>query len=403
MTSLPVLARQHLIDPEVCIRCNTCEEACGKGAIRHDKKTYAVSFDLCDACGDCLPPCPTGAIDSWRRVASPFSVEAQLGWESLPADVEGPSESDPIPQAVAALVREATEAQGGAAPPPWSAAHPYVGLYTPERPATATVAGSYRLTAEDSEVDIRHIVLDFGKTAFPVLEGQSLGIVPPGTTAEGKRHAMRLYSIASPRDGERPGSNNLALTVKRIVADPEGNPMRGVASNYLCDLKKGDPVQVTGPYGVSFLMPNHPGAKLLMICTGTGAAPMRAMTERRRRRFSKDGAGSILLFFGARRRRELPYFGPLMKLPRELIDVELAFSREADQEKAYVQDRILARRDDVGALLADEDSFIYLCGHKRMEEGVFAALAQIAGARGLDFAALKQRLRREGRLHVETY
>ena len=60
--------------------------------------------------------------------------------------------------------------------------------------------------------------------------------------------------------------------------------MRGVASNYLCDLAKGDTVKVVGPYGASFLMPNHPGSTLLMVCTGTGSAPMRAMTERRRRR-----------------------------------------------------------------------------------------------------------------------
>ena len=45
-------------------------------------------------------------------------------------------------------------------------------------------------------------------------------------------------------------------------------PVRGVCSNYLCDLKKGDTVQVVGPYGTSFLMPNHPGSSIIMVCTG---------------------------------------------------------------------------------------------------------------------------------------
>ena len=54
--------------------------------------------------------------------------------------------------------------------------------------------------------------------------------------------------------------------------------MRGVASNYLCDLRVGDKVQVIGPFGASFLMPNHPKSHIVMICTGTGSAPMRAMT-----------------------------------------------------------------------------------------------------------------------------
>ena len=176
-----------------------------------------------------------------------------------------------------------------------------------------------------------------------MLEGQSLGIVPPGLDAGGKPHHVRLYSIASPRNGERPGYNNVSLTVKRVTSDRDGKPVRGVASNFLCDLKKGDAVKVVGPYGTSFLMPNHPGSSIMMICTGTGSAPMRAMTERRRRRIALKEGGDLMLFFGARTPGELPYFGPLMKLPKEFIDINLAFSRVAGQPKQYVQDLIRAR------------------------------------------------------------
>ena len=35
----PVL-KQHLIDPEICIRCNTCEAICPVGAITHDSMNY---------------------------------------------------------------------------------------------------------------------------------------------------------------------------------------------------------------------------------------------------------------------------------------------------------------------------------------------------------------------------
>lgn len=397
------LYRQHLIDPEVCIRCNTCEETCKQKAISHDRKQYAIDFDKCNACGDCLPPCPTGAIDSWRQVDAPYSLEAQLSWDSLPDGVAAPSGEKPeaaLPDDVASIVAEATKSSGRAAPP-WSAAHPYVGLYAADKPAVATVAGNHRLTAGDAESDIRHIVLDFGKTAFPVLEGQSIGIVPPGVDAFGRPHHVRLYSVASPRDGERPKHNNVALTIKRVTADHEGKPVKGVASNYLCDLVRGDRVHVTGPYGATFLMPNHPGAKLLMICTGTGSAPMRAMTERRRRRLALREGGEILLYFGARRPGELPYFGPLQKLPRELVDVELAFSRDGKRE--YVQDRMRAQGDKVGRWLADPETFIYICGHKKMEEGVLGALSEISRARGIDWDALLETLRREGRFHLETY
>jgi len=84
--------------------------------------------------------------------------------------------------------------------PPWSAAHPYTNLYGPKAPEkfiTATVAGNLRVTEVGSDYDTHHIVLDFGSTPFPVLEGQSIGIIPPGVDAHGRAHHPRQYSIAS--------------------------------------------------------------------------------------------------------------------------------------------------------------------------------------------------------------
>ncbi len=399
------LVRQHLIDPEICIRCNTCQEACPDDAITHNADNYVIDFDKCSRAGDCLLQCPTGAIDSFRMVTLPWSVEEQLGWDSLPEDQElaPQAEAPALPDEVARITEIAREGAGGRELPPFSAAHPYVGLYSPERPCVATVAGNLRLTADDSDVDIRHIVLDLGRTVFPVLEGQSIGVLPPGTDEQGRPHHVRLYSVASPRDGERPGFNNIALTVKRIVEDAEGNPVHGVASNYLCDLERGEEVRITGPFGSTFLMPDDPNTRLLMICTGTGSAPFRAMTERRRRKKVRGMKGSMHLFFGARRKSELPYFGPLMKLSKSLIDVELAFSREEGREKSYVQDRMRARARDIAALLADPDTHIYICGHKRMEDGVQKALSDICESHDMFWPSLMEDMRHEGRLHVETY
>ena len=398
------LVRQHLIDPEICIRCNTCEEACPDDAITHDSRNYVIDFDACTRKGDCLLQCPTGAIDSFRMVTEPWTVEDQLGWDLLPEDQKLAPQDDPqVPDDVRRITEIATSGAGGRELPPLSAAHPYVGLYTTDRPAIAKIAGNLRLTGDDSDVDIRHIVLDFAKNVFPVLEGQSIGILPPGTDENGNPHHVRLYSVASARDGERPGFNNVALTIKRIVEDEEGRPVHGIASNYLCDLEREAEVRVTGPFGSTFLMPDDPNARLIMICTGTGSAPFRAMTERRRRKSVRGLSGTLNLFFGARRKSELPYFGPLMKLPKTLIDVELAFSREPGQPKEYVQDRLRARGDDIGALLQDENSYLYICGHKRMEAGVQEALTDICAATGRTWAELQEEMRKSGRLHVETY
>src|SRR6184192_1388757 len=80
--------RQHLIDPEICIRCNTCEETCPVHAITHDSRNYVVNFDICGSslCMSCIGPCPTGAIDHWRDVekARPHTLEEQFSWDVLP-------------------------------------------------------------------------------------------------------------------------------------------------------------------------------------------------------------------------------------------------------------------------------------------------------------------------------
>jgi benzoyl-CoA 2,3-epoxidase subunit A len=414
--------RQHLIDPEICIRCNTCESTCPVGAITHDARNYVVDANVCNLCMACVPPCPTGSIDNWRAMprARAYSVEAQFGWDALPAELSA-DELGGAGASGGAQTKAAQTTSSGAGEeaafdisayaaviPPWSAASPYANLYSPKaatRSVVATVVGNVRVTEIGRDYDTHHIVLDFGAMPFPVLEGQSIGILPPGVDADGRPHHPRQYSVASPRNGERPGYNNVSLTVKRVLEDRHGRSVRGVASNYLCDLEVGDKVEATGPFGVSFLMPNHPKSAIVMICTGTGSAPMRAMTEwrRRLRKSGKFEAGKLMLFFGARTKEELPYFGPLGNLPKDFIDINFAFSRMAHQPKRYVQDAMRERAADLAPLIADPNSYFYVCGLKAMEEGVVLALREIAINARLDWETIGPSLKRHGRLHLETY
>src|SRR5690606_33919400 len=139
--------KQHLIDPEICIRCNTCEETCPIDAITHDSNNYVVDVDICNSCMACVPPCPTGAIDNWLRVvaADAYSLEDQVSWSALPTEQELPAEAVDSPAAEGAEAQAtvspaaedvSSELEGlpstaaGASIPPWSAAHPYVNLYT---------------------------------------------------------------------------------------------------------------------------------------------------------------------------------------------------------------------------------------------------------------------------------
>ncbi|RZT97737.1 benzoyl-CoA 2,3-epoxidase subunit BoxA [Rivibacter subsaxonicus] len=426
MATNTTVIRQHLIDPEICIRCNTCEATCPVSAITHDDRNYVVDASKCNLCMACISPCPTGSIDNWRTMplVRAYSTTEQLLWDELPtewtaeqlAEAGVAPDAEPAVEPVAPVLPAAANgetpfnsAQYGATLPPWSAAHAYTNLHGPKSPTTATVVGNVRVTevgrSAGEDYDTHHIVLDFGSMPFPVLEGQSIGVVPPGVDGAGKPHHARQYSIASPRNGERPGYNNVSLTIKRVLEDHQGNPVRGVASNYMCDLKVGDSVQVIGPFGASFLMPNHPRSHIVMICTGTGSAPMRAMTEwrRRLRASGKFEAGKLMLFFGARTKEELPYFGPLQGLPKDFIDINFAFSRTPGHPKRYVQDVMRERAADLGALLADPNSHFYVCGLKSMEEGVVLALREVAQQAGLSWDTVGAALKKEGRLHLETY
>lgn len=387
--------KQHLIDPEICIRCYTCEMTCPVQAIEHDDTNVVVNADLCNFCMDCIPVCPTGSIDEWRVVQTPYTLEEQYEMDELPeqADIAVVSESDDGADVdpVAALLADAHKGAGGVVTAPASAAKPATNLYPFNKPAKMKVQGNYALT-DDPDHDVRHIILDPGALPFPVLEGQTVGIIPPGTDADGKAHLPRLYSVSSPRDGERAGYHNISLTVKR----EEG----GLASSYLCNLEQGAEVDVTGPFGTTFLMPGEVDARLLLICTGTGSAPMRAFTMQRQR---MAATGGMTMFFGARMPGSLPYFGPLKKVPEDILKQHLVFSRLADADKEYVQDRMLAEQDAVGEMLQDPKTHIYICGLRGMEEGVDNALTQIADSIGQSWGTLRDSMRAEGRYHVETY
>ena len=428
------LIKQHLIDPVICIRCNTCEATCPVGAITHDDRNYVVDASICNSCMACISPCPTGSIDNWRSMPTikAYSIAEQLTWDDLPAEltevqlaesgissaISEEKEQVAVVNTAQSATNSVASAKSGVMPsysatlPPWSAAHAYTNLYgvkAEQKTIQATVTGNVRVTevgkTAGSDYDTHHIVLDFGSMPFPVLEGQSIGIIPPGLDERGKPHHARQYSIASARNGERPGYNNISLTIKRVLEDYSGKPVRGVGSNFMCDLKVGDKVEVIGPFGSSFLMPNHPKSHIVMICTGTGSAPMRAMTEwrRRQRASGKFEGGKLLLFFGARTQAELPYFGPLQQLPKDFIDTEFCYSRENDKPKRYVQDAMRERAADLAALLKDPNACFYVCGLKAMEEGVVLALSDIATGAGLNWDTVGASLKQEGRLHLETY
>ena len=122
--------KQHLIDPEICIRCHSCEAACEVGAISHNDDNVVVDGTKCEYCLACIPVCPTGSIDEWRMVDKFYGVDEQLGWEELPEQggLSGPGKetdsglepgdevgysAEPTDGAITALLAEAHKGAGG--------------------------------------------------------------------------------------------------------------------------------------------------------------------------------------------------------------------------------------------------------------------------------------------------
>src|SRR5215470_1885109 len=124
--------KQHLIDPEICIRCNTCEATCPVGAVTHDNTNYVVDAEKCNYCMDCIGPCPTGSIDNWRIVRSAYSLAEQFAWTELPKQGEFGEEADLAVEAIESevgdLLERAHTGAGGKAVPPASASKPSINV-----------------------------------------------------------------------------------------------------------------------------------------------------------------------------------------------------------------------------------------------------------------------------------
>ncbi len=281
-------------------------------------------------------------------------------------------------------------------------------IYKPNTPLEAKVIEHRRLTAPDSPNDVCHIVYDISGSELKYLDGQSIGVLPPGTDTNDKPHKLRLYSIASPSVGDDGAGKTLTICVKRaITVDSEtGKEYHGVCSTYLCDLKVGDVSKLTGPVGKSFLLPDAPNANLIMVATGTGIAPFRAFLSTRYSQ-RKQERGQTWMFFGAQTRKDYLYEEELAEYSKnEGCNIVTAFSREeknAEGGRMYVQHRLIEHGETIFNLLKQPQTYFYICGLRGMESGILEGLQEAAKRQGVDWDAFFEQLKAEKRWHVEVY
>ena len=117
--------KQHLIDPEICIRCNTCEATCPINAITHDDNNYVVDAGTCNACRTASRPARPARSTTGSRSPRPSAwTSSSPGRNCPPAPPEPALAAAAADAEAAALFAEAHKGAGGQARAPTTAAKP---------------------------------------------------------------------------------------------------------------------------------------------------------------------------------------------------------------------------------------------------------------------------------------
>ncbi|QDL08169.1 ferredoxin-NADP reductase [Brasilonema octagenarum UFV-E1] len=292
-----------------------------------------------------------------------------------------------------------------------------VNIYRPNAPFIGKCISNDALVAEGGIGIVQHLKFDISAGDLRYIEGQSIGIIPPGVDKNGKPEKIRLYSIASTRHGDDVDDKTVSLCVRQLeYKHPEsGETVYGVCSTHLCFLKPGDDVKITGPVGKEMLLPKDPEAKVIMMGTGTGIAPMRAYLWRmfkdneRAANPEYEFKGFAWLIFGVPTTPNILYKEELEELQQKYPDnfrLTYAISREQKNPEGgrmYIQDRVAEHADELWNLIKDEKTHTYICGLRGMEDGIDAALSAAAQKDGVTWSSYQKDLKKAGRWHVETY
>jgi ferredoxin--NADP+ reductase len=349
------------------------------------------------------------------RITSVTAVDS-LGEAATATEAPATTTEAPAPAPEKPAADTETPAPAKPAAKPVSHATVPVNTYKPKAPFMGTVVENYSLVGEGAIGRVNHITFDLagGDPQLQYVEGQSIGIIPEGTDANGKPNKLRLYSIASTRHGDNMAGHTVSLCVRQLQYEKDGETINGVCSTYLCNIEPGAKVKITGPVGKEMLLPDDEEANVIMLATGTGIAPMRTYLRRmfepaEREKNGWTFRGKAWLFMGAPKTPNLLYDADFEHYQSEFPDnfrYTKAISREQQNTKGgrmYIQDRVLEYADEIFAMIENPKTHVYMCGLKGMEPGIDEAMSAAAAAKGLNWSELRPALKKAERWHVETY
>lgn len=258
--------------------------------------------------------------------------------------------------------------------------------YAREPDHRATVIATDRITPAESPDEVRELVLEVDREDLPYQVGQSIGVRAPGRADLGQAEHYRLYSVADLPTVGPDGKPRIRICVRRctFIDEFSGEEVRGVASNYLCDLRIGDRLTVTGPHGLPFEVPKNPYANLILIGTGTGIAPFRALVKY----LYSEGSGfegKVRLLYGARSGLELLYMNDerddlVQYYDRETFEAFHALSPRPNWSDPIAwDDAIGARADELLEMLREPDTYVYVAGLEGVRDTLDRVFASLMG------------------------
>ncbi|MEB5972158.1 sulfite reductase subunit alpha [Pantoea dispersa] len=184
----------------------------------------------------------------------------------------------------------------------------------------------------------------------------------------------RAYSISS---SSKAHPNQVHLTIASVRYHGGGRERKGVCSTYLAErVRRGEKPAIFISPNKAFRVPANNNAPLIMVGPGTGIAPFRAFLQERQ---ATGAEGKNWLFFGDQHQEhDYIYADELAGWQQSglLTHLDLAFSRD-QEEKIYVQNRMLEKGAELYAWLQD-GAYFYVCGDaSRMAKDVDAALYEV--------------------------
>ncbi|MEM8682526.1 MAG: ferredoxin-NADP reductase [Pseudomonadota bacterium] len=251
----------------------------------------------------------------------------------------------------------------------------------------AKVLSNERITPDNADAEVREIVLEVNRPDFDYQPGQSIGVLTPGPHELGHDEHFRLYSVAdTPADTEG-GNPRITIAVRRVsyIDDYSGERFAGISSNYLCDLKGGDSISITGPYGYAFEVPEDKEANLILIGSGTGIAPFRAFIKHLYQDIGK-WRGKVRLFYGAHSGLEHFYMNEqrddfALYYDEDTFEAFKALSPRPNWADPIAWDYCLEERSaEIIEMLDDPKTYVYIAGLEDIRDELDRVFAQMIGS-----------------------